>query len=1403
MKSSRKKRILATILCMVMVLTSNISALAEGDGLPDMTEQGVTAASVPETPEQEPEVPRGQTQQTSVDSSATVPTTPEVTPETTPVTTPEVTPTTTPETTPGATTTNETPGSDTPANSHTAAGTGEGVTGGDDTTTTVTTPETTVPTPEVTPEETGDVFSEATELTQEFKDAQGQVVQKVTAKLPSGAFAAETSHITMEVQYLDEASENHIKNLMMKQLPEGDELGDYITLSVKFKVDGVETDSLQPIDFTFEKSNLEIKDTKKANVFFFDPANPEVSGDKDELVEITQRSELLESLQAAGQSTATMEEDYDLSSIEIKEENRSGKIVLEGRKSTIYGCYVEKEPEEEPEQPEEKPADIPVLNYEDDKVTVSVTAEEAGVIPEGAELKVLPITSEDTKTKEQYQEVEKKIQEKVAEEEKEVAGFLAYDITFVDKDGNEMEPNGKVKVSMNYKKAELPPEVVEKKATDAEVTVLHLEEDEKGAVKQVVDMAAEQKANVDTLATTEGTKVQNVEVETESFSVFTVVWRKSRKLIDLHGSSITPIKYNELKKAATEGNIPITWTRSTGIHKVSDDQSTSWKWNDLMRDLGVDTLTLKKDYEVWDGSRSSDGYTSDHKFERYLPDDKITVYNGRMYDSATWKLEDSKDNYYRFRGSFDLSAMKLQEGYTYADYDYTIQSVLNEVDKHIYINDNMYVFVYPTDVTLTNDNYMDYLSFWTGTSNQKGVTEFNERQGTQAYRPSIAQESGGTTSIKELAYITDGWYTNPVSDGAGGIIQNALNTGAGTTFYIDVISHDNAEGGAMYRLQLDAQPVSKTEVGFYKVDETLNGIQGVKFTLTKQDDPTVVYPLTSNANGYVHVKVKDGTYILKETAAGGGFEKTENTWTVIVANNTFKIDKRDNLDAYSALETFREGDRKGSYYITNKYSKNMAKLVLEKKFVDEKGVETSAPENLDHITIEVKGSYREESQIYKVKLTYDETSKSYKGEATVKSYYDYEMVPGSEHLWMDPEETKEIPKAGWEFSNLTFSRFDNATITMGEVISDCGNLERAIQDYEFLIIKVNKKVFDKQFYLVLNHKEQISEATIQKIIEQSGFSEMNRNNTAVIDFDEMQTELRGKIIVTKGDAGSNTLKFEDKDVWQQFQVGQMDTTNYTINGTITNVLKSMSIEIQKEWIDADNHYNTRLNSITVEVVNKETKEVVQIVELKPESWNTTVENLPVAEYEVREQEVNGYDVSYSKGDNGEYIITNTLKLDWYLYKISENKNADGSDRPLKGAEFELSMTDTNGQSKRVATFTTDLSGKAHIQCDKGYEILADGDYTLKETVAPLGYIKSDKVWTLTIKDEMPIALDWKELVKNDQDGSIAITITNQMAYELPSTGGPGIFVYTIGGTLLLMAAALLIYKMKREEVLKG
>ena len=44
---------------------------------------------------------------------------------------------------------------------------------------------------------------------------------------------------------------------------------------------------------------------------------------------------------------------------------------------------------------------------------------------------------------------------------------------------------------------------------------------------------------------------------------------------------------------------------------------------------------------------------------------------------------------------------------------------------------------------------------------------------------------------------------------------------------------------------------------------------------------------------------------------------------------------------------------------------------------------------------------------------------------------------------------------------------------------------------------------------------------------------------------------------------------------------------------------------------------------------------------------------------------------------------------------------------------------------------------------------------------------------------------------------------NTAVYELPSTGGSGIFGYLIGGVLLMMAATLILYKNKHREVLKN
>lgn len=341
MKSNRKKRIIAAVLCMVMVLSSSISALAGEEIFVDIPEASEEFSSEPMVvTETEPAGEAFTETEASPeisfsdgDVTADVETEAPVDPETPAEPAPEV-----PEETPSEEAVPETPADEIPAEEENFADFGDGMS-----------------------DSVADtqILSEETELKQEFVDEAGNVVQRVTAKLPAGAFAAETSSITMEVSYLDADSEKYLKFMMNENIPEGMQLGSYVFFNVQFKVNGEKAEALKPVEITIEGSGLTITDIKKINVFYFDPADPSVEGDKDELKEIPQRSEVLESLQSAGQSTENIE-DYDLSEITFREDGTTDKVIFEGRKSTIYGCYTEEaKPEEEiPAEPTPVPEEI-------------------------------------------------------------------------------------------------------------------------------------------------------------------------------------------------------------------------------------------------------------------------------------------------------------------------------------------------------------------------------------------------------------------------------------------------------------------------------------------------------------------------------------------------------------------------------------------------------------------------------------------------------------------------------------------------------------------------------------------------------------------------------------------------------------------------------------------------------------------------------------------------------------------------------------------------------------------------------------------------------------------------------------------------------------------------------------
>ena len=167
----------------------------------------------------------------------------------------------------------------------------------------------------------------------------------------------------------------------------------------------------------------------------------------------------------------------------------------------------------------------------------------------------------------------------------------------------------------------------------------------------------------------------------------------------------------------------------------------------------------------------------------------------------------------------------------------------------------------------------------------------------------------------------------------------------------------------------------------------------------------------------------------------------------------------------------------------------------------------------------------------------------------------------------------------------------------------------------------------------------------------------------------------------------------------------------------------------------------------------------------------------------------------------------------YTWKIiKKSSTQDGG--VLEGAVFALE-TDPAQDSPKIYYGKSNADGEVKWftdqECNQELsESIGEGSYTLKEVKAPNGYVLSAETWNITVKENGDIEVSGYgrpegEVIQRETSGTattIALTFYNDVElYELPSTGGIGTTWYLIGGTLLMLAAALILYKNKRGEVL--
>jgi LPXTG-motif cell wall-anchored protein len=129
---------------------------------------------------------------------------------------------------------------------------------------------------------------------------------------------------------------------------------------------------------------------------------------------------------------------------------------------------------------------------------------------------------------------------------------------------------------------------------------------------------------------------------------------------------------------------------------------------------------------------------------------------------------------------------------------------------------------------------------------------------------------------------------------------------------------------------------------------------------------------------------------------------------------------------------------------------------------------------------------------------------------------------------------------------------------------------------------------------------------------------------------------------------------------------------------------------------------------------------------------------------------------------------------------------------LAGAEFELTAVDNDGNA------ISGIPSKIGITDDNGLLIFDNLKYAtryrLKEIGAPDGYFAYSQPAYLTIGTDGTVTVEEHSYVSAGT-AAYNITVINRSAGTLPNTGGAGTLSYTLGGLLLMLAAAsLFVYK---------
>lgn len=1005
----------------------------------------------------------------------------------------------------------------------------------------------------------------------------------------------------------------------------------------------------------------------------------------------------------------------------------------------------------------EAPSDS-AMQYEDEDVIITVEAE-PGVIPEGSTLSVTPIVSDenDADKQAQYEAVADKLTEKAEKEDYDLAGFLAYDISFIDADGNETEPSDNVKVSINYKKAQAPENIVTDENT--ELKVMHLEENSEGEVQQVTDLSDEDMENDSTEAIIEADDDQNVEkveFSADSFSTFAITWVSSGRIY----FNITVHYVDEAKNEITgsqNSNVSITGGEtikfSDYAEKISGYKYIGARIDDGEQGTYADSLTAQRSGRIrkcifkWGSMKvkelsSSSNDTSTKTIDVYL------IYSSTSHTSTKATLSHDKyikknaaNNTYDITlnvagtvGS-EISKKKLDivllmdisgsmKGSKLSDAKSAVRSLtdkLNDRLDKIDVNYKLVTFSNSADIR-TSDwvSGPDLYARVTGLS-ADGGTNYDDGLSKAA----TAVSTGARVDADKIViFLTDGeptyYNTKNGYDGPGSCANEATYKAAITSAGQIVCDRFMAIGLGLGNVD-------------WEDDESFEG------------RPSTGQELLQNVTDATNATVQDSAIDL---------EKSEEL------PQKFK-------DIAEDILTF--------------YCKNVTITDTLSQYVDV--TDTSKIEL--KIAKRTDSAYAQQGDTVQINLTDEnllsENGKSVtvNGEVLGTVHYNAQNKQITWSLGEDYQLKKDL------YYYLTITNVQPNRTAETSYLNNGGNYGNSIGD-------ANTDASEDGFYGISGENS-------------SGKPGFPSNNTATVTYTETktnQTDTQNYADpVVQVDQNKLEKQVTFSKVWK-------DGSNY--KETRKDIIE-LKVQYQPEtagteesWQDYTGKYNIGENEYSNENffmsasnVDSEHSDTWKVTITKLPAYLTAGDTSVLVRYRVTEVNV---PEGYTMEQTSDSEVTNTLN--WKIIKQdSETKQG------LSGAEFELRDSSNTLIATGVSQQESDNTALGEItwtfsnsKITKFSELSNEEIYTLTETKAPSGYVIHSNAWKLKFQDGVLRNVDnGASIEKNDSSNEVICYIGNARVYELPNSGGSGIYMFAISGAALMTTALLLLINNKWKE----